>query len=55
MGITHENKQGSWRRARISINEPENRQEFVRLMNNNAAFISKTIELPGDKEPRLGE
>ena len=25
------------------------------LMNNKAAAISKTMELPGDKKPRLGE
>ena len=30
-------------------NELQNRQEFVTLMNNKAAAISKTIELPGDK------
>ena len=30
-------------------NEPQNRQEFVTLMNHKAAAISKTMELPGDK------
>ena len=28
-------------------NEPQNRQEFVTLMNNKAAAISKMMELPG--------
>ena len=32
-----------------------NRHEFVTLMNNKAASISKTMELPGDKYHRLGE
>ena len=30
-------------------NEPPNRQEFVTLMNNKAAAIFKTMELPDDK------
>ena len=30
-------------------NESQNRQEFVILVNNKAAAISKTMELPSDK------
>ena len=30
-------------------NEPQNRQEFVTLMNNKAPAIFKTVELPADK------
>ena len=29
--------------------ELQNRQEFVTLVNNEAAAISKTMKLPGDK------
>ena len=37
--------------GRISTYKPQNRQEFVTQMNNKAASICKTIELPGDKQP----
>ena len=30
-------------------NEIQNQQEFVKLLNNKAAAIFKTMELPGDK------
>ena len=30
-------------------NEHQNHEEFVMLMNNKAAAISKTMELPGEK------
>ena len=30
-------------------NEPQNRQEFVTLMNNKATAIPKMMELPGVK------
>ena len=39
--------------GRISTYKPQNRQEFVTQMNNKAASICKTIELPGDKQPGL--
>ena len=36
-------------------NDPQNRQKIVTLMNNKVAAITKTMELPGDKLPCLGE
>ena len=36
-------------------NDPQNRQKIVTLMNNKVAAITKTMELPGDKYPCLGE
>ena len=36
-------------------NEPQNQQKIVTPMNNKVAATSKMTELPGDKQPCLGE